>query len=40
MLMTSRTFLKDAEAKNVSHKFLEEQIRKLRQLMDLQSREN
>jgi len=24
MLMTSRTFLKDAEAKNISHKFLEE----------------
>lgn len=38
--MTSKSFLKEAEAKNISHKFLEEEIRKLRQLMDLQSREN
>lgn len=40
MLMTSRSFLKDAEVKTHNNKFLEEEIRKLRQLMDLQTREN
>lgn len=40
MLMTSRSFLKEAEVKNNNNKFLEEEIRKLRQLMDLQTREN
>lgn len=40
MLMTSRSFLKEAEVKNSNNKFLEEEIRKLRQLMDLQTREN
>jgi hypothetical protein len=40
MLMTSRSFLKEAEVKNHNNKFLEEEIRKLRQLMDLQTREN
>lgn len=38
--MTSRSFLKEAEVKNNNNKFLEEEIRKLRQLMDLQTREN
>ena len=38
--MTSRSFMKEAEAKDNSNKFLEEEIRKLRQLMDLQGREN
>lgn len=40
MLMTSRSFLKEAEVKDSNNKFLEEEIRKLRQLMDLQGREN
>jgi hypothetical protein len=38
MLMTSRSFLKEAEVKQTSNKFLEEEMRKLRQLMDLQVR--
>ena len=38
MLMTSRSFLKEAEFKDTNNKFLEEEIRKLRQLMDLQGR--
>ena len=40
MLVTSKSFMKEAEAKNSNQKFYEEEIRKLRQLMDLQSREN
>lgn len=40
MLMTSRSFLKEAELKENNNKFLEEEVRKLRQLMDLQGREN
>lgn len=40
MLMTSRSFMKEAEVKTNNNKFLEEEIRKLRQLMELQSREN
>jgi hypothetical protein len=40
MLMTSRSFIKEAEAKDNSNKFLEEEVRKLRQLMDLKDREN
>ena len=38
MMMTSRSFLKEAEFKDTNNKFLEEEIRKLRQLMDLQGR--
>lgn len=38
--MTSRSFMKEAEFKENNNKFLEEEIRKLRQLMDLQGREN
>ena len=38
MLMTSRSFLKEAEVKDSNNKFLEEELRKLRQLMDLQGR--
>jgi len=38
--MTSRSFMKEAEVKSNNNKFLEEELRKLRQLMDLQTREN
>ena len=40
MLMTSKSFIKDNEIKSTNNKFLEEEIRKLRQLMDLQNKEN
>lgn len=40
MLMTSRSFLKEAEAKSHNNKFLQEEVRKLRQLIDLMTREN
>lgn len=36
--MTSRSFIKEAELKSNNNKFLEEELRKLRQLMDLQTR--
>jgi hypothetical protein len=32
--------MKEAEVKSNNNKFLEEELRKLRQLMDLQTREN
>lgn len=38
--MTSKSFIKDNEIKSTNNKFLEEEIRKLRQLMDLQNKEN
>ena len=40
MLMTSRSIIKEAENKTQNHKFLEEELRKLRQLLELQNQEN
>lgn len=38
MLLTSRSLIKDVEAKATNNKFYEEELRKLRQLFDLQER--
>ena len=39
MLMTSKSFIKETELKNNNVKFYEEELRKLRQLLDVQAME-
>lgn len=40
MLLTSRSFIKEVENKNKDVKFQEEELRKLRQLLELERKEN
>ncbi len=37
-MLTSRSIIKDVESKSQNNKFYEEELRKLRQLFDLQSK--
>lgn len=39
MMLTSRNFIKENEAKNNNIRFYEEQLRKLRQLLEIQAQE-
>ena len=39
MIMTSRNFIKESEIKASNIKFYEEQLRKLRQLLEVQAQE-
>ena len=39
MLLTSKSFIKETELKNNNVKFYEEELRKLRQLLDVQAME-
>lgn len=39
MMLTSRSIIKEAEMKNTNIKFYEEELRKLRQLLEIQAQE-